>query len=185
MDIVYLQPLKELLQVGTYFKEEIVILVSNEIQEKKAKQSGLIPCYLVSESTKEIQKLSGKCKAVLGGSIAANEFAVKIKADYLLQPCNTKQFFDVGLAQKLADAGTTTVMMLADLIVANSFERHQYWKNYIEVARYCMKKKAKFIVASGCSDPLHLRPGKVREALAMTLGLPQNLAKQYLEEKLE
>ena len=29
MDIVYAQPLKELLQVSTYFKEQLVVLVAN------------------------------------------------------------------------------------------------------------------------------------------------------------
>jgi hypothetical protein len=42
----------------------------------------------------------------------------------------------------------------------------------------------KFIVASGTKDPLQLRPKKVREALAVLLGLPQGLAKEYLEEEL-
>jgi len=185
MDIVFAQPLKELLQVSTYFKEKLVVLVNNETQELMAKKASLIPCYLVSEDSKDINKLSSKKKAVVGGSIKANEFAVRIKADFLLQPANTKQFFDLGLAQKLADNGTRVVLMFEELLASNSFERHQVWKNFIEVARYCKLKKTKFIVASGCKDPLHLRPTKVREALAVTLGLSSDLAKKYLEEEMK
>ena len=50
MDIVYYQPLKELLQVSSYFKEQnLIVLVSNEAQEKKVKQAGLTPCFAISE----------------------------------------------------------------------------------------------------------------------------------------
>ncbi|MCX6803656.1 MAG: hypothetical protein NTY48_03740 [Candidatus Diapherotrites archaeon] len=100
MDVVYAQPLKELLQVSTYFKEDLVVLVSSEAQEKKVREAKLIPCFIVSESTpqKDLQLLSKKKKAVLGGDIKSNEFAVRIKADYLLSPCATKQLFDLGLA---------------------------------------------------------------------------------------
>ena len=104
MDIVYNQPLKELLAVSSYFKEkDILILVGNDTSEKKAKQAGLIPCYLVSDkaSDSDIQKLRGKKKAVLGGSVKSNEFAVRIKSNFLLQPSGTEQAFDLGLAKKL------------------------------------------------------------------------------------
>jgi RNase P/RNase MRP subunit p30 len=187
MDIVYAQPLKELLQVSTYFKEQLVVLVANEKDEKVAKSNGLFSCYLVNEKTpqNELQKLSQKKKAVLGGSVSSNEFAVKIKADYLLQPSNEKQFFDLGLAQKLADNGTVVVLMFEDLLKSNSFERHQYWKNYLEVVRYCKMKGTKFIVASGTKEPLHLRPRKTREALAVLLGLEQGKANEYLEEQIK
>jgi RNase P/RNase MRP subunit p30 len=110
---------------------------------------------------------------------------VKIKAEYLLQPSNTKQFFDLGLAKKLSDNGTTVVLMFEELLKANSFERHQYWKNYIELVRYCKLKKTKFIVASGTKDPLLLRPRKTREALAVLLGLPQELARAYIGEEVK
>ncbi|MEI7425191.1 MAG: hypothetical protein WCK10_03680, partial [Candidatus Staskawiczbacteria bacterium] len=145
MDVVYVQPLKELLQVSTYFKEPLVVLVTNEKDEKVAKTNELIPCYLVLESTPEsdLQKLSSKKRAVLGGSVKSNELAVRLKADYLLQPSNTKQFFDLGLAQKLADNGTVVVLMFEELLKANSFERHQMWKNYVELVRYCKLKKTK------------------------------------------
>ncbi len=183
MDVVYTQPLKELLAVASYFKENVVVLVENERDEKVAKQNNLIPCYLVNDKT-DLQKLSGKKKAVFGGSIKDNEFAVKIKADFLLQPSNTKQFFDLGLAKKLADNNSIVVLMMEDLLKANSFERHQYWKNYIEAVNYCRIKKTKFIVASGCKDPLHLKPKKTREALAIILGLPRELAEKYLGDEL-
>lgn len=185
MDVVYAQPLKELLQVSTYFKEDLVVLVSSEAQEKKVREAKLIPCFIVSESTpqKDLQLLSKKKKAVLGGDIKSNEFAVRIKADYLLSPCATKQFFDLGLAKKLADNKTTVVLCFEDLLGANSFERHQYWKNYLEVVRYCKLKGTKFIVASGAKDPLHLRPAKVREALMVLLGMPNGVASEYLNEK--
>jgi len=184
MDIVYTQPLKELLQVSTYFKEQLVVLVANEKDEKVAKTNDLIPCYLITDATPEgeISKLQSKKKAVVGGSVKANELAVRIKAEYLLQPSNTKQFFDLGLAQKLSANNTTVVLMFEELLKANSFERHQIWKNYLEVVRYCKQKKVKFIVASGTKDPLLLRPPKSREALAVILGLPQEKAKEYLEE---
>jgi len=187
MDVVYTQPLKELLQVSTYFKETLIVLVANEKDEKVAKTNDLIPCYLVTENTtqSDLQKLSQKKRAVVGGSISANEFAVKIKAEYLLQPSNTKQFFDLGLAKKLSDNGTTVVLMFEELLKANSFERHQYWKNYIELVRYCKLKKTKFIVASGTKDPLLLRPRKTREALAVLLGLPQELARAYIGEEVK
>ncbi|MFA5931345.1 MAG: RNase P subunit p30 family protein [archaeon] len=187
MDMVYTQPLKELLQVSTYFKEQLVVLVENEKDEKVAKSNDLFPCYLIKEATSEsdLQKLSSKTKAVLGGSIKANELAVRLKADYLLAPSNEKQFFDLGLAQKLSLNGTCVVLMFEDLLKANSFERHQYWKNYVELVRYCKQKKVKFIVASGTKDPLLLRPPKVREALAILLGLPKDKAKEYLEEQLK
>jgi len=184
MDVVYTQPLKELLQVSTYFKEQLVVLVTNDKDEKVAKTNSLIPCYLILEKTPEadISKLSSKTKAVLGGSVKANELAVRLKANYLLQPSNDKQYFDLGLAQKLADNGTVVVLMFEELLKANSFERHQYWKNYIEVVRYCKQKKTKFIVASGTKDPLLLRPPKVREDLAIILGMPSDKAKEYLQE---
>ena len=187
MDIVFVQPLKELLAVSTYFKEQLVVLVSNEKDEKVAKTNDLIPCYLVTENTtqSELQKISSKKKAVTGGSIKANELAVKLKADYLLSPSNEKQFFDLGLAQKLSGNGTTVVLMFEELMKANSFERHQYWKNYLEVVRYCKQKKVKFIVASGTKDPLLLRPPKVRESLAVLLGMPAEKAKEYIEEKMK
>lgn len=185
MDIVYTQPLKELLQITSYFKEKVVVLVENEKDEKVAKQNGFFPCYLISDSNKDIQKISSKMKAVIGGSIKSNEFAVRIKADFLLQPSNTKQFFDLGLAQKLADNGTIVVLMFEELMSKNSFERHQYWKNFVELVRYCKMKKTKFIVASGAKDPLHIRPTKVREALMKTLGLEKELAEKYVKDDLE
>jgi|GEM_PF-1191512 len=187
MDVVYAQPLKELLAVSTYFKEQLIVLVTTEKDEKVAKTNSLIPCYLVSEKTpqSDLQKLSQKKKAVIGGSVSANEFAVRIKADYLLQPSNTKQFFDLGLAKKLSDNKTIVVLMFEELMKANSFERHQYWKNFVEVVRYCKLKKTKFIVASGTKDPLLLRPPKVRESLAVILGLPQELAREYIEEEVK
>jgi len=187
MDLVYAQPLKELLQVSTYFKEQLVVLVSSETQEKVAKDAKLIPCFVVSTKTpqSDLQKLSKKKKAVIGSDLKENEFAVKIKADFLLQPSNTKQFFDLGLAKKLFDNGTIVVLMFEELMKNNSFERHQVWKNYLELVRYCKLKGTKFIVASGCKEPLHLRPRKVREALAVLLGLPQGKAKEYLEEELK
>lgn len=187
MDIVYAQPLKELLQVSTYFNEPLIVLVSNDSQEKVAKDAKLIPCFVVSPSTPQgdLAKLSKKKKAVIGTDLKANEFAVRINADYLLNPSDTKQNFDLGLAKKLSDNKTTVVFMFGELLKANSFERHQYWKNYLEIVRYCKLKKTKFIVASGCKEPLHLRPRKVRESIAVLLGLPQNLAKEYLEEEVK
>jgi RNase P/RNase MRP subunit p30 len=187
MDIVHTQPLKELLQVSTYLKEQLVVLVENEKDEKVAKTNDLIPCYLITDKTpqNELQKLSGKKRAVLGGSVQSNELAVRLKADYLLQPSDTKQNFDLGLAQKLADNDTVVVLCFEELLKANSFERHQIWKNYLEVVRYCKLKKTKFIVASACKDPLHLRPRKVRESLAILLGLPSKYAKEYLEEEMK
>jgi RNase P/RNase MRP subunit p30 len=187
MDIVYTQPLKELLAVSTYFKEQLVVLVTTEKDEKVAKTNGLFPCYLINDKSteSEIQKLKSKTIAVLGGSVKANELAIKLKANYLLQPSDTKQYFDLGLAQKLSDNGTIVALMFGDLLKANSFERHQYWKNYIELVRYCKQKKVKFIVASGTKDPLLLRPKKVRETLAVLLGLPRELATRYLEEEIK
>lgn len=184
MDLVFGQPLKELLQVSIYFKEKLVVLVSNEAQEKKVKQAACIPCYLVSDE-KELSSLKNKKVAVLGGSVKANEFAAKIGADFLLQPSGTKQFFDLGLAQKLADNGTTVILLFEELMAANSFERHNYWKNYSELVRYCKLKNTKFIVASGCKDPLHLRPPKVRESLAVLLGLPKEKAREYLRQEIK
>jgi RNase P/RNase MRP subunit p30 len=180
MDIVYAQPLKELLQVSTYFNEQLIVLVANELTEKKVKQAGLTPCYLVDKKT-DLNKLKNKKLAVMGGSVASNEFAAKIKADFLLSPSNEKQFFDLGLAKKLADNNTIVVLMFEDLLSKNSFERHLVWKNYIEVVRYCKKKKTKFIVASGCKDPLNLKHPKIRISLAGTLGLDKKIAKENLE----
>ncbi len=185
MDIVYTQPLKELLQITSYFKEKVVVLVENEKDEKVARTNGFFPCYLVSDSTKDIQKISSKTKAVLGGSVKNNEFATKIKADFLLQPSNTKQFFDLGLAKKLSDNDTTVVLMFEELMSKNSFERHQYWKNFAELVRYCKMKKTKFVVASGAKDPLHIRPRKVRIALAEILGVEKEIAEKYLSEEIK
>jgi RNase P/RNase MRP subunit p30 len=184
MDIVYGQPLKELLQLSSYFKEQLIILVTNEIQEKKAKQRELIPCYLVDEKT-DLNKIKKKKIAVYGGSVKANEFAAKIKADYLLQPSNEKQFFDLGLAKKLVDNNSCVVLMFEEMLNKNSFERHLYWKNYIEVVRYCKKKGTKFIVASGNKEALNLKHPKVRKSMMELLGLDEFKAKEYLEnEKL-
>ncbi len=180
MDIVYGQPLKELLQLSSYFKEQPLVLVSNELQEKKVKQKELNPCYLVDEKT-DLNKIKNKKKAVLGGSVKNNEFAALIKADYLLQPSNEKQFFDLGLAKKLADSNTCVVLMFEELLEKNSFERHKYWKNYLEVVRYCKKKGTKFIVASGSKDALNLKHPKVRQSLMELLGLEKEKAKKYLE----
>ncbi len=187
MDIVYAQPLKELLAVSTYFKEELIVLVNTDAQEKVAKDAKMTPCFVVSTKTapSELSKLSKKKKAVIGSDLKENEFAVKINADYLLQPSDTKQNFDLGLAKKLSDNKTVVVLMFEELMKANSFERHQYWKNYVEVVRYCKMKGTKFIVASGAKDPLHLRPRKVRESLAVLLGLPNALAGKYLEEEVK
>ncbi|MEI7961969.1 MAG: RNase P subunit p30 family protein [archaeon] len=187
MDIVYAQPLKELLAVSTYFKETVVVLVTTEANEKVAKEAKMVPCFLVSPSTTEaeLSKLSKKKKAVLGTDLKANEFAVRIKADFLLNPSDSKQNFDLGLAKKLALNGTMVVLCFEDLLKANSFERHQYWKNYLEVVRYCKLKGTKFVVASGCKDPLHLRAPAVREALMILLGLPKNIAKDYLSGELK
>ena len=185
MDVVYTQPLKELLQIASYFKEQMIVLVDNEKDEKVAKQNSLIPCYLVDESFKDLSKLSQKKKAVIGGSIKANEFACRINADFLLQPSNTKQFFDLGVAQKLADNGTIVVLMFEELMSKNSFERHLYWKNFIELARYCRMKKVPFIVASGTKDPLHIRPRQSRLALAQVLGFDRESAEKYLSIKVE
>jgi RNase P/RNase MRP subunit p30 len=187
MDLVYTQPLKELLAVSTYLKEQLVVLVENEKDEKVAKANNLVPCYLVTEKTPEnvLQKFSSKKKAVFGGSVKANELAVRIRADFLLQPSGVKQNFDLGLAKKLADNNTVVVLMFEELMKANSFERHQYWKNYLEIVHYCKLKGTRFIVASGCKDPLHLRPGKVRESLAEILGLPKEKAREYLEEEIK
>jgi RNase P/RNase MRP subunit p30 len=180
MDIVYGQPLKELLQLSSYFKEQLIILVTTEIQEKKAKQRELIPCYLVDEQT-DLNKIKNKKKAVYGGSVKANEFAVKIKADFLLQPSNEKQFFDLGLAKKLSDNKTCVVLMFEELLDKNSFERHLYWKNYLEVLRYCKKKGTKFIVASGNKEALNLKHPRVRQSIMELLGLDNEKAKEYLK----
>ena len=179
MDLVYGQPLKELLQISSYFKEQLIILVKTDASEKAAKQAQQIPCYLVDENT-DLNKMKNKQKAVLGGSVKANEFAVKINADYLLQPSNEKQFFDLGLAKKLADNNTTVVLMFEELLDKNSFERHQFWKNYLEVVYYCKKKGTKFFVASGNKEPLNLKHPKVRQSLAQLLGLDEVNAKKYL-----
>jgi RNase P/RNase MRP subunit p30 len=177
MDLVYGQPLKELLQVSTYFKENTFIIVSNELQEKKAKQSELNPVYLISQKDNfQNSALKGKTIAVLGGSLEANEFAVKIKANFLLQPSDKKQFFDLGLAKKLSDNNTKVVLMFSELLKANSFERHLIWKNYLEIVKYCKKKKTPFFVASGSTDALGIRPLKSREALAILLGLSKEEA---------
>jgi RNase P/RNase MRP subunit p30 len=184
MDIVYYQPLKELLAVSSYFKEKnILILVSNEIQEKKAKQVGLIPCYLISEKTpdSELQKLKDKRKAVIGGSVKSNEFAVRIKSNFLLQPSNTGQYFDLGLAKKLSDNNIVVVFMFEELLSKNSFERHKYWKNYLDVVNYCKRKNTKFFVASGCKEPLNMRSKKVRIAIAETLGFSLEKASSFIE----
>ena len=187
MDVVYTQPLKELLQLSVYFKEPTIVLVENEKDEKVAKLNTFFPCYLIKENTpdSDIQKLKGKVKAVVGGSIKANELAVKIKADFLLAPSNSKQFFDLALAKKLADNNTTVVLMFEELMKLNSFERHLYWKNYCEVAKYCKLKKTKFIVASACKDPLHVRPKIVRTDLALMLGYPKELAINSIEQELK
>jgi RNase P/RNase MRP subunit p30 len=181
MDIVYAQPLKELLQISSYFKEQLIVLVKDEAGEKIAKKRELIPCFIVNEKT-DLNKLKKKRKAVMGGSVKANEFATKIKADFLLQPSNEKQFFDLGLAKKLSENGTIVVLMFEELLGKNSFDRHLYWKNYLEIVRYCKKKKTKFVVASGCKEPLNLKPGKVRQSIAQTLGLTNEEAKKALEE---
>ena len=181
MDIVYYQPLKELLQVSSYFKEQnLIVLVSNEAQEKKVKQAGLTPCFAISEKD-DSNKFKGKKKAVFGGSVKANEFAVKVKANFLLQPSNTEQFFDLGLAKKLADENISVVFMFEEILEKNSFERHKFWKNYSELVFYCKKKGTKFFVASGCKEPLNLRSKKVRRALAETLGLSVENAKKFLD----
>lgn len=181
MDIVYTQPLKELLQVGTYFKEKIIVLVVNEIQERKVKQAGQIPCYLVDEKT-DINKLKNKKIAVVGGSVKKNELAVRLKANFLLQPSNEKQFFDLGLAKKLSENKTVVVLMFEEILNKNSFERHLIWKNYIELVRYCKKKNTSFVVASGCKDPLNLKHPKIRVCLASILGLSKEIAKKYSDE---
>ena len=187
MDIVYTQPLKELLQLSVYFKEPVIVLVENEKDEKVAKLNTFFPCYLIKETTpdSEIQKLKGKLKAVVGGSIKSNELAVKIKADFLLSPSNSKQFFDLALAKKLADNGTNVVLMFEELMKLNSFERHLYWKNYIQIAYYCKLKKTKFIVASGCKEALHVRPRVVRSNLAQMLSYPKELAISSIEQELK
>ncbi len=169
VDIVYKQPIKELLQIGTYFKEKVVVLVENENEEMLAKKKELIPCYIVNEKT-DLNKIKKKRKAVFGCSIKNNEFAVKIKANFLIQPSNEKQFFDLGLAKKLAGNNTIVVLMFEELLEKNSFERHLFWKNYLDVVRYCKKKGTKFVVASGCKDPFNLKHTKIRKSIAEILG---------------
>ena len=184
MDLVYGQSLKELLQISSYFKEQLIVLIKTETQELQVKKKSLKTCFLVDEKT-DLNKLKNKRKAVVGGSVAKNEFAVKIKANYLLQPVNEKQFFDLGLAKKLAENNIVVVLMFDELHCKNSFERHLYWKNYLEVVNYCKRKGTKFIVASGGTDPLALRPRKVRAALAQILGLSEEKAKEYLSEEVK
>ena len=94
---------------------------------------------------------------------------MKIKADFLISPSNTKQFFDLALAKKLAENNTTVVFMFEEFMKLNSFERHLYWKNYLEVVNYCKLKKTKFVVASGSKDALHIRPKISRIALQKCL----------------
>ncbi|MGI6589948.1 MAG: hypothetical protein ACOX1V_04800 [Candidatus Iainarchaeum sp.] len=184
VDLVYTQPLKELLQIAVYFKEPVIVLVTNEKDEKVAKLNNLIPCYLFTEKStdSEINKFRGKVKAVFGGSVKANELAVKIKADFLISPSNTKQFFDLALAKKLAENNTTVVFMFEEFMKLNSFERHLYWKNYLEVVNYCKLKKTKFVVASGSKDALHIRPKISRIALAKMLGYPEELVVSSIEQ---
>ncbi len=170
MDIIYLQPFKELLQLTSYFKEDAIVLVKTLQQEQAVKKIGFIPCHLINEKSKQPQKIK-TLKAVMGGSVSKNDFAVKIKSDFLLQPANEKQFFDLGLAKNLSDNNTTVVFMLGDFLKKNSFERHLYWKNYLEVVKHCNKKKTKFLVASGCEDPLLLRPQKVRKSFQKLLNV--------------
>ena len=181
MDIVYSQSLKELLQISSYFKEQLIILVSNEIQEKKVKQAGQVPCYVIDDKS-DLNNFKKKKTAVIGGSIKDNEFAVKVKANFLLQPSNTKQFFDLGLAKKLFDNNTTVVLMFEELLDKNSFDRHLFWKNFLEVVRYCKKKGTRFVVASGNKDPLNLKAPRVRECIAQELGLTREVAKKFSSE---
>jgi len=178
IDIVYKQPIKELLQVSSYFKEKTIVLVDDEKEELLAKKKGFFPCYLVNEKT-DLNKISKKRKAVYGCSVKNNEFAVKIKADFLLQPSNEKQFFDLGLAKKLFDNNTIVVLMFEELLNKNSFERHLYWKNYIEVVRYCNKKNTKFFVASGCKDCFNLKHPKIRGCIAEILGFNKEIVKNF------
>lgn len=84
----------------------------------------------------------------------------------------------MGLAKKLFDNNTTVVLMLEELLEKNSFERHLYWKNYLEVVRYCNKKQTNFLVASGCKDPFNLKHSKIRECFAQMLGLKKDLIKK-------
>jgi RNase P/RNase MRP subunit p30 len=91
----------------------------------------------------------------------------------------------LGVAQKLANNGTIVVLMFEELMSKNSFERHLYWKNFIEIARYCRMKKVPFIVASGTKDPLHIRPRQARLALAQVLGFDRDRAEKYLSIKVE
>ncbi|MBT4870044.1 MAG: hypothetical protein HON47_00525 [Candidatus Diapherotrites archaeon] len=184
MDLVYGQSLKELLQISSYFKEQLIVLVSTELAESAVKKKSLKTCFIVTPKT-DLNKIKNKKKAVVGGSVKLNEFAVKIKANFLLQPVNEKQFFDLSLAKKLAENKTTVVLMFDELRKKNSFERHLYWKNYLEVVNYCKRKGTKFIVASGGDDPLALRPRKVRRALAEILGLDAKKAKEYLSEEIK
>ena len=184
MDLVYGQPLKELLQVSSYFKEQLIVLVNTELQDAQVKKKSIKTCFLVNEKT-DLNKIKNKRKAVVGGSVSANEFAVKIKANYLLQPSNDKQFFDLGLAKKLAENNTVVVLMFDELRSKNSFDRHKYWKNYLEVVNYCKRKGTKFIVAAGGNDPLALRPRKVRQALCELLGISEEDAKKYLSEEIK
>ena len=184
MDLVYGQSLKELLQVSSYFKEQLIVLVNTQLQEAQVKKKSLKTCFLVNEKT-DLNKIKNKKKAVVGGSVKTNEFATKIKADFLLQPVNEKQSFDLGLAKKLFENNTTVVLMFDELRCKNSFERHLFWKNYLEVVNYCKRKGTKFIVASGGNDPLALRPRKVRCALAQLLGLDEEKAKEYLSEEVK
>jgi RNase P/RNase MRP subunit p30 len=179
MDLVYSQPLKELLQVSSYFKEQLIVLVKTNESEIKVKQKGQIPCYLVDEKT-DLNKVKNKRKAVFGSSVKMNEFAVKINADFLIMPSNEKQFFDLGLAKKLADNNTCVVLMFEELLNKNSFERQLFWKNYLEVVRYCKKKKTRFLVASGNKDPMNLKHPLVRKSLAVMLGLNEDVAKKCL-----
>jgi len=184
MDLVYGQSLKELLQVNSYFKEQLIVLVSTQLAEAQVKKKSFKTCFLVNEKT-DFNKIKNKKTAVVGGSVSANEFAAKIKANFLLQPCNEKQSFDLGLAKKLADNKTIVVLMFDELRGKNSFERHLYWKNYLEVVNYCKRKGTKFIVASGGNAPLALRPRKVRQSLAELLGLDKGKAKEYLSEEIK
>jgi RNase P/RNase MRP subunit p30 len=180
IDIVYKQPVKELLQISAYFKEKVVVLVENEIDEQVARKKEFIPCYLVDEKT-DLNKIKKKKKAVFGCSVKNNEFAVRIKADFLLQPSNEKQFFDLGLAKKLADNNIVVVLMFEELLQKNSFERHLYWKNYLEVVKYCKKKNTKFIVASGCKDSFNLKHPVIRKSLVELLGFEKEMIEKSFE----
>jgi RNase P/RNase MRP subunit p30 len=181
--------LKQLAETQKLLGNNEVVLCSNfsakglqELKSELNKENFAVKffsCYLLlNSSSKELNKFKYKTDfiAVLGGSIALNNFAVSNKKiDFLLRPCLQGRFsFDTALIKKAKDNKTEIVVPFSQFLHSSQADRISLTKNYSFLLKIAKKFKLHLRIASFAQTLNELRSVNDLEEF-----------KKFLEKKFE